>query len=146
MKKKKKILTLAIALAISVSSMAVVAGAKTISQTFRNQDVVNVVKYQYGDYSTMCAGTGWTGILSTDSRYDSSYKYVKYQDYRRVDGEYILKCTRYKYGNDDFISSGPQTYVSDKVAIIYHYGYVCLTSEKASGIVDSFSCTIYKAK
>ena len=56
MKKKKKILTLAIALAISVSSMAVVAGAKTISQTFRNQDVVNVAKYQYGDYSIMCAG------------------------------------------------------------------------------------------
>lgn len=56
MKTMKKILTFAIAMAISVSSMVVVVGAKIISHTFRNQDVVNVAKYQYGDYSIMCAG------------------------------------------------------------------------------------------
>ncbi len=145
--KLKKITAVAVAMIVTVSSMAVPASAKTCSNTYYDQDVENDVKHQYGEYSTMCAGTGWTGIASTDSRYDSSYKYAKYCDYRETEpGIYTLKVSRENGGTTDFVSSGPQTTVSDEVAKRYHYGYTCLTSNKESSKQDKFYCYLYKAK
>lgn len=141
----KRVAAIAAAMAMTMCSMPVQASAKTCSNSFYDEDVINVVKHQYGDYSTMCSGTGWTGVLSTDSRYDSSYKYAQYSDYREQSpGIYTLKATRSNEGASDFISSGMQTTVSTAVAKRYHYAYTCLTSDKASSKKDIFYCYIYK--
>ena len=143
----KKVISLGLTIATIVGVMissAVSAEAKTTIVNYYSKNMKTYSTYVYGEYSRMYASPGYTGIMSTTSSYEDSYKRVYYHEYKEVDGDYILYHTYNDAGTDDVVISNIKKTVDGYVANRFHVGYIHLTSSSSSSVKDSLYCDIYK--
>lgn len=143
---KKTLASLMASLAIisTISTCTLAASAKSLNNSFRDKDVVNFATFTYGDVSRLRLGAGFTGITSTVSKYDTSYKRADYYEYTESAGVYTQSYHNYGTGTDDVVISNNKKTVPPSVARRKHTGYICLTSLSNSSKKDTYSHYVYK--